>query len=69
MSVLAHSPDALQALRAGSRIKAGTPPAASTHIEMIKRFAKFTGALFMLALVVAAVGAIKLAAYWPHFAH
>jgi hypothetical protein len=59
MSVLIHTLDAFRERRAPT----------VTAIAMIKRFATFVGALAAMAIVVAAVGAIKLAAFWPHFAH
>lgn len=68
MSVLTHSPDTFQ-LHGSSKATIAAQPAASSHVEMIKRFAKFAGALLVMALAVAAVGGIKLAFYWPHFAH
>jgi hypothetical protein len=46
-----------------------TANAGSSHVAMIKRFAKFVLALATITLVVAAVGAAKLAIYYPRFFH
>jgi hypothetical protein len=65
MSVLTHSPNLFRGFRSEAR---GSARSAS-HVAVIKRFAKFAGALLMMALAVATVGGIKLAFYWPHFAY
>jgi hypothetical protein len=72
MSVLTHTqdvPPAFHEMRKAKNVSRPAATAPSSHAAMIKRFARFTGALLMMVLVVAAVGGIKLAFYWPHFAH
>jgi len=74
MSLFAHTHQALPLLlnssrTAGPNTHAAEAAAPMSHLTMIKRFAKFVGVLLMMALAVVAVGGIKLAFYWPHFAH
>jgi predicted butyrate kinase (DUF1464 family) len=68
MSVLTHSPDVFRALREQPNA-AGARPGTSSHIAMIKRFAKFTLALAGLAIVATAIASLKLAIYWPRLFH
>lgn len=46
-----------------------TDTTASSHVAMIKRLVKFAGALALIAIAVAAVAAMKLAAYSPYYFH
>jgi hypothetical protein len=39
----------------------------ASHIAALKRFAKFVMGLAMIVLLVAAVGAIKFAVFFPRF--
>lgn len=41
----------------------------ASHVAALKRFAKFVMGLAVIVLVVAAVGAIKLAIFFPRFFH
>jgi len=41
----------------------------SSHVAMLKRFAKFTLALVGFAIAVTAIASAKLAIYWPHHFH
>jgi hypothetical protein len=42
---------------------------ATSHIAMIKRFAKFTLSMALIAIVMTAVMAIKVVAWFPPFHH
>jgi hypothetical protein len=42
---------------------------AASHIAMIKRFAKFTLSIALIAIAVTAIMAIKVVAWFPPFHH
>jgi hypothetical protein len=44
-------------------------PDAAAHVAMLKRFAKFTLSLALIALAITAVMAIRVAAWFPPFHH
>jgi hypothetical protein len=59
----AHSPRLTQ----GRGIDAAGVSAASSHVAIIMRFAKFAAALALIAIAVAAIVAIRVVAWFPPF--
>ena len=49
--------------------QAGFALAAASHAATIKRFAKIAGAIVLLAVIMIALVAVKVAIWLPHFQH
>ena len=71
MSVFSHTQDALPAFRGMREAKnnSQSTTAPSSHVAMIKRFARFALTLAGFVTVVTAIASLKLAIYLPQFFH
>jgi hypothetical protein len=67
MTMIIHARDH-QLLR-GYGVRTADASRGASHLAMIKRFAKFTLSIALIAIVVTAVMAIRVVAWFPPFHH